>query len=473
MSLITNLVSYWKLDESSGNATDSVSSNTLTNNNTVTYSAGKINNGANFVSASSKYLSIADNASLSITGNLSISAWVNFSSTPSSGNYYAIVSKLNGSPNYSYAFNLYNNAGTLSLYFQNSTNGTAVTQGLVAWTPTTSTWYHISAVYTAAAGSVSFYVNGVQQGSTQTGLGTSIFDSTSLFAIGFYDGGNYFDGSIDEVGIWSRALSADEVSQLYNSGIGNPYIFTETPNLYGAISYWKLDESSGNASDSIRSNTLTNNNTVTYSSGKINNGANFVKASSQSLSVVDASQTGLDMTGNFSISAWIKLTQLPSTAGTIFSIVSKYNQTTVPSGYQFFIDTANKLTAEFISGSAQLSQAVATTAFVGGDVGVWMHVSAIFTVATPVITLYKNGSSFTSSMTSSTATTIAGNSEPFYIGAAYNNAALKWFDGSIDEVGLWARLLSNTDILNLYNGGTGQSYPFNQITRSGFLGFFY
>ena len=57
MALTDNLVSYWKLDESSGNAADSVGSNTLTNTNTVTYSAGKINNGADFERDSAQYFS--------------------------------------------------------------------------------------------------------------------------------------------------------------------------------------------------------------------------------------------------------------------------------------------------------------------------------------------------------------------------------------------------------------------------------
>jgi hypothetical protein len=46
MALTDNLVSYWKLDESSGNAADSVGSNTGTNVGSIAYSAGKINNGA-------------------------------------------------------------------------------------------------------------------------------------------------------------------------------------------------------------------------------------------------------------------------------------------------------------------------------------------------------------------------------------------------------------------------------------------
>ena len=58
MALTDNLVSYWKLDESSGNAADSVGSNTLTNTGTATYAAGKINNGV-VVNGSSQRLDSA------------------------------------------------------------------------------------------------------------------------------------------------------------------------------------------------------------------------------------------------------------------------------------------------------------------------------------------------------------------------------------------------------------------------------
>ena len=73
MSLTTNIVAYWKFDESSGNAMDSTGNgNTLTNVNTVTYSAGKINNGANFVAASSQYFSATAAAPASGNGSFSI-----------------------------------------------------------------------------------------------------------------------------------------------------------------------------------------------------------------------------------------------------------------------------------------------------------------------------------------------------------------------------------------------------------------
>ena len=62
---LTNLVSYWKLDEASGNALDAHGTNTLTDSNTVTSAAGKIGDSRHFTRTVPEYFTIADNASLS------------------------------------------------------------------------------------------------------------------------------------------------------------------------------------------------------------------------------------------------------------------------------------------------------------------------------------------------------------------------------------------------------------------------
>src|SRR3989344_3474903 len=72
-------------------------------------------------------------------------------------------------------------------------------------------------------------------------------------------------------------------------------------------SYWKYDESSGVASDSTGSNTLTNNNTITYSAGKTNNASNLVAANSQWFSIANGTWSNLDPTTSFSLSFWLKV----------------------------------------------------------------------------------------------------------------------------------------------------------------------
>jgi len=85
-------------------------------------------------------------------------------------------------------------------------------------------WYHAVGVFDPANDLMSLYVNGkrveIRQVS-ELGL-VSIMGSTNNFGIGENTvGGNFrtFNGTIDEVAIWNRALSGDEIQNLYNSYI--------------------------------------------------------------------------------------------------------------------------------------------------------------------------------------------------------------------------------------------------------------
>jgi hypothetical protein len=75
-------------------------------------------------------------------------------------------------------------------------------------------------------GFLSIYVNGNQEVGVTLAV-TAFPDNTSPFSIGTWPGigGQNFLGEIDEVGIWSRALTSGEISDLYNSGSGLSYPF--------------------------------------------------------------------------------------------------------------------------------------------------------------------------------------------------------------------------------------------------------
>lgn len=225
MALIDNLVSYWKLDETSGNAADPQGSNTLTNNNTVTYVPAVINNGADMELSSSQSLSITDGSQsgLDITGDLSVSMWIKPESITGDD---ALLTKFDSTGNQrSYAFTYFS---TNFLAFLTSSNGTNAVQKSVAQTWVIGTTYYVSVVYDASAGSAEFYVDGSKIGSTQTGYHTSLHNGTAPFHLGALNvtATSFFDGVMDEVGIWDRTLSAAEISELYNGGAGLAYPFT-------------------------------------------------------------------------------------------------------------------------------------------------------------------------------------------------------------------------------------------------------
>ncbi len=67
---------------------------------------------------------------------------------------------------------------------------------------------------------IRIYVDGVLGTITDT-VGTLLDDSTNTWSVGRLPGpqdGRYFSGLIDEVRIYNRALSPDEIKRLYNLG---------------------------------------------------------------------------------------------------------------------------------------------------------------------------------------------------------------------------------------------------------------
>lgn len=223
MALVDNIVSYWKMDEASGNRADSVGSNTLTANGTggVGSAAGKINDAADIESADDDYLSITDAAQtgLDILGNFTLSVWMkpeSLSGAVSPG----IVTKLTAGTGYAFVLD-WSSAPAWKPTWVREDSSTPL-QGASA--PSVGNWIHY--VWTFDGTDLRLYTNGALDGGPAAY--TSHSDSGANFNIGrsvLYSSRKY-DGLIDEVGVWSRAITAAEVTSLYNSGAGLTYPFT-------------------------------------------------------------------------------------------------------------------------------------------------------------------------------------------------------------------------------------------------------
>lgn len=217
MALRDNMVSWWELNETSGTRNDSHGTNHLTDNNTVLSGTGKQGNCADFESANAEYLSIADasQSGLDNQTNMSFSWWMKLESDTDP----VVMGKFaTGSQAYWIQMQL---GGTFK--FMDSSEGDSCQISLADFT--LATWYHV--VVTYAAGVVKLYVNGSYVGTDNT-TNTSIPNTTGYFSIGRVEkyASNYYDGLIDEVGIWSRELTSGEVTTLYNSGNGLTYAQT-------------------------------------------------------------------------------------------------------------------------------------------------------------------------------------------------------------------------------------------------------
>lgn len=235
-----------------------------------------------------------------------------------------------------------------------------------------------------------------------------------------------------------------------------------TTNL---VSYWKLEETTGNRIDAVVSsgNDLTEVNTVGYSGGIIGNAASLVAANSEILVITNANQTGLSLTGNHSYSFWIKQASVPQYSGLICKgdgYISGYSLDNFSYGNTMYVN--------FASASTVYAQWGAANVLTSADIGNWVHIVATVDIgsATGGI-IYKNGVAQTMSAKSGTSTgPISSNTLDFILGS--NSTSTQYIDGIMDEVGVWSRVLTPTEVTYLYNSGApgvAQQYPFEVPKR--------
>ena len=104
------------------------------------------------------------------------------------------------------------------------------------------TWYHVAGVYDKSAGEIRLYVNGALENTT-TGIGQIATVGTATY-LGRNEGGNYYDGLIDDVGFWNTVLpigtdedTAGSIKWLYNTGTGR--LASTIPT--GLLAYYNCD----------------------------------------------------------------------------------------------------------------------------------------------------------------------------------------------------------------------------------------
>lgn len=209
---------------------------------------------------SSQYLSRADNASLSLTGDLTFECWFKPTAQPDSGANHDLISKWGASGNFSWIWGYTDDTGSdPSIRLVVSDDGSALTSKVTAITRLDNgTWYHLAIVYDASAGTAIPYIDTVAQ-TTQTSHKTSIYDGTADFTIGARinagTANNFNDGLIDDVRVWSDVRTPTEISDNWQKEI--------VGDEAGLVSYWKLNNAL--TDENANANTLTNNNSATFS----------------------------------------------------------------------------------------------------------------------------------------------------------------------------------------------------------------
>lgn len=236
MALRDSMVSWWELNETSGTRNDSHGTNHLTDNNTVLYATGVQGNGADFEDANSEYLNIADGSQsgLDLTGDRSFSLWVKPETTPTGGAGMAFFYKWAASQQ-QYGMIYVDVAGTKKIRFigYQTCGGSNINYDFTTGALSTSAMTHVVLRFDAVGhasgdGTAELWINGVSQGTVTSASFTGGQNCTGTFSLSSLGSGIqwYWDGIMDEVGVWSKWLSDAEISELYNSGAGLTYAGT-------------------------------------------------------------------------------------------------------------------------------------------------------------------------------------------------------------------------------------------------------
>jgi hypothetical protein len=189
-SLLTGLESYYKFDETSGTVKDETGANHGTSSLTTSKVAGKIG-GAYYFDSNTDYIALSKPYTLKTA---TYSFWMKISS---------ITDDLILMANDAYYSRIFVGANN-NLKLETNSNG----QEFAFYSPfTANTWYHITLVRDNDY--LTVYKNGAVAGTAFIGGSASL----TFSQIGF--NGRSFRGTIDEVGIWSRALNSSEIRSVY------------------------------------------------------------------------------------------------------------------------------------------------------------------------------------------------------------------------------------------------------------------
>lgn len=445
--LSDGLVGYWKMDESSwmnncstGSVIDSSGSNfngsSCPNSTGPTGgAAGKFGNAGLF-DGSDDYVSMGNVLNMG-TQDMSVSAW--FKTSTATG---AIVGKSQFSA-ISGRWSIVYDGGILRVIFAYGTSVTLSVPG--TWND--NVWHNIIAVFDRD-GNVSAYIDGNFISSASISAASVVdMQTTCPLYIGAYQnatctglqGGYYFNGSIDEVRIYRKALTQNEVSMVYS--------FAPSP-----IIHWKLDENTGTSTSSDSSgngynatlNSIVDGNWVP---GKLGSALDL-DGSSDFISLADNPiLTQKTMTWEM----WFNLDLTASAKGTNHTLLEHENGPDPYRAYDIFIDSSsNNIVANIYKGVGDGRYLQGSSSIAAST---WYHVA--LTQDGSTARLYVNGNLEASGSLNTSSTSILNGDGILTIGDGDNGYGFKT-NGKIDDIRFYNYARNQQQIVEDMNG---ESFP--------------
>ncbi len=356
------------------------------------------------------------------SNNQAISFWMYPLQIPSSG-YDGVLGMIT------------NDSNAFEVFMDNSTS--VLSAGSYPWQltytiPKKNVWYHVYVETVSGVGKI--YINGVLQDTGNVAYGGA--SNTADFYIGSRNTTYFFPGYLDDVRVYNRALSASEIKQQYNQG--GSKLNSQTLNAggdmlkQGLVSWWTFDGADlvSNVVDRGSAGNTGNLVNMSTSTAKVPGALGQALKFDGSDDYVDIADVDASLASNSSISVWINPRSV-SVSHRIFG--GRTNSAPVvgiyPSPYGIIA-----------SGATQGNQRTGSTSTI--KLNAWNHLVVTYG-ATSIPTIYVNGVEVTY-----TASTYWGATNST-IGKAGGNT----FQGIIDDVRLYSRVLTSKEIKQLYNQG--------------------
>lgn len=212
------------------------------------------NLGAVFDGGSVQFLSIADNAALSmgVGVRMTMVAWVYLESLAAL--QFVVCKTLAGAAaSNEYLLRINNSTSKFDFIVSNgAANQSVATVATIA----VNSWYFVTCYYDGT--NIGISLNNAAFATSA--FSSDITDGTQNFRFGAGGAGSSpYTGHLDCVGIWKRVLTVAELTTLYNGGIGTAYRDLPTAMRNG-VGWWDLDDPGGSSAtwvDRVGANHLT------------------------------------------------------------------------------------------------------------------------------------------------------------------------------------------------------------------------
>jgi len=444
-SLESGLIAHWTLDGTDliSNAVDSSgSANTgyLKGFTSTTTAPGKIGQSLEF-DGSNDYVDIPN---IAIPQDFTVTAWVN--SSMSANDDIIIGSGATAAGNTEAHFG-YNNGNEIRYFDVDLSPDTASVS--ISTAEYKNTWKYIT--LTKEGSTTKIYSDGYLLNTTvQTGTSLKSFTYLGVTTNNPSGATQRMHGKMDDVRVYNRALSDEEINRLYHLGATTKIATTIKSSASsletGLVGHWTLDgknlinnitDSSGQGNNGV----LTGNTATTTKAGKL--GQALLLDGGTVVNMGDPANGSLDFgTNSFSYGLWVYAT---SSKGSFDTPISKGGSSAGTNGYDMELGSD-----AWIVSLADATQTKSGTMSTQPILNKWTHLFAVVDRGTNLLNLYINGVQVYTGVDISTLGDVSGTVN-FRLGA--NISDLYPFLGLIDDARVYNRALSDEEINRLYHLG--------------------